>query len=80
MKKLFTFALCLIIINPILSQNKKITLENIWKDYEFYPKYINGFNSMNDGNYFSRIENIDTNQEISKYEFKTGKKNKCFIQ
>ncbi len=74
MKKLFTFALCLIIINPILSQNKKITLENIWKDYEFYPKYINGFNSMNDGNYFSRIENIDTNQEISKYEFKTGKK------
>ena len=74
MKKLFTFALCLIIINPILSQNKKITLENIWKDYEFYPKYINGFNSMNNGNYFSRIENIDTNQEISKYEFKTGKK------
>ena len=45
--------ICTILMFPIvlLAQKKEVTLENIWKTYDFYPKSVSGFISMQDGNY-----------------------------
>ena len=45
---------------------KKITLENIWQDYMFFPSYINDFNSMKDGEHYTMLEKKKTsrNSEI----------------
>ena len=43
----------------LLGQKKDVTLENIWKTYDFYPKSVSGFNSMQDGNYYSKLDDKD---------------------
>jgi dipeptidyl-peptidase-4 len=59
---------------PIFSQKRDITLDDLWKNYAFYPKSMGGFNSMNDGEHYSTIEKTEDGQEIIKYQFKNGKK------
>lgn len=74
MRIILVFIFSFVLLNPIFSQKQPLTLEAIWKDHEFYPKYIGNFKSMQDGSFYSRLERIENNQEISKYEFKTAKK------
>ena len=66
----------LILIFPIVlfAQKKEVTLENIWKTYDFYPKSVSGFNSMYDGNYYSKLDKKEDNSQINKYSFRTGQK------
>jgi dipeptidyl-peptidase 4 len=47
---------------------KSITLEDIWKTYDYYPQYLYGLNSMNDGLHYT----IQAEKEIVKYDYKTG--------
>ncbi|MGC6470175.1 MAG: S9 family peptidase [Flavobacteriales bacterium] len=65
--------------STLLAQNKQITLEDIWKTYTFYPKSVKGFNSMNNGEHFTRIESNDDLTTIGKYAFKSGKKIKTIL-
>ena len=74
MKKLLTLLLALLIITPTFAQKRDITLDDLWQNYTFYPSYIGGFNSMNDGEYYSTIEKTEKGQEIIKHQFKDGKK------
>ena len=74
MKKLLTLLLATLLISPVFSQKRDITLDDLWKNYAFYPSYIGGFNSMNDGEHYSTLEKTDDGQEIIKYKFKDGKK------
>ena len=74
MKKLLTLLLGGLLIISSFAQKREITLDDLWKNYIFYPKHISGFNSMNDGEHYSTMEKIDDGQEIIKYKFKTGKK------
>ena len=53
----------------VVAQNKKITLEDIYKKNIFYPTYFSGFRSMNDGKYYT--EN-DSAGNIVKKNFITG--------
>jgi len=73
MRKIYLLSL---IVLPffLFAQKKEITLENIWKNYDFYPKSVKGFKSMNNGNYYSKIDTKEDLTEINKYSFKTGKK------
>ena len=66
----------IILMFPIvlLAQKKEVTLENIWKTYDFYPKSVSGFNSMQDGNYYSKLDKKGDNSQINKYSFRTGQK------
>ena len=42
----------------VIDRNKTdITLEDIWKNYSFYPKGYGGLNSMNDGEHYVNMEN-----------------------
>ena len=72
-KILFIFFLCSSTI-ACFSQSKEITLEDIWQNYNFYPKSYRGLNSMNDGEFYTQIKNGEEGQEIIKYSFKNGKR------
>ena len=72
-KILFIFFLCFSTI-ACFSQSKEITLEDIWQNYNFYPKSYRGLNSMNDGEFYTQIKNGEEGQEIIKYSFKNGKR------
>lgn len=63
----------------LLAQKKEVTLENIWKTYDFYPKSVSGFNSMQDGNYYSKLEKKGDNSQINKYSFRTGQKTRTLV-
>ncbi len=74
MKKILTLLLLLFFNNSIFAQKQNITLEDLYKDYSFYPKGYGGFNSMNDGEHYVKMETNDQGQELVKYQFKNGKK------
>ncbi len=58
MKKFATVLIFfLIAATNSFGQNKKdITLTDIWKDYKFYPEYVSGLRSMNDGLHYTTLE------------------------
>jgi dipeptidyl-peptidase-4 len=74
MKKLLTLILGFLLITPIFPQKRDITLEDLWKNYSFYPKSYSKLNSMNDGEHYVTMEKTDDGQEIIKYKFKSGEK------
>lgn len=74
MKKLLTLLIGIVLISSVFAQKRDISLDDLWKNHVFYPKYIGGFNSMNDGAHYSTMEKIDEGQAIIKYKFKSGKK------
>jgi dipeptidyl-peptidase-4 len=45
--------------------SQEITVEKIWKNYEFYPKSVEGFKSMNDGEHYTR-----PTSDLSIYKYK----------
>ena len=62
------FALLLIGVLP-LSAQKQITLEDIWSNYTFAQEQVPGFNFLNDGKHYSRLEG----GKIQEYDLTTGK-------
>lgn len=69
-----TAFLLLFIIFSVLSfgQTKNIELEDFTRKGTFQPKSIAGLQSMNDGRYYTTLE--DDGTKIVKYSYKTGKK------
>tara|TARA_Y100000385_G_scaffold290426_1_gene363489 strand:- start:2810 stop:4966 length:2157 start_codon:yes stop_codon:yes gene_type:complete len=78
MRKIYLIYLLLFPL-ALFAQKKKITLENIWKTYDFYPKSVSGFNSMQDGNYYSKLDKKEDNTEINKYSFRSGQKVRMLV-
>ena len=72
MKKIIFIIFLCISQNPCYSQEKQILLEDIWKNYSFFPKSYSGLNSMNNGEFYTQIKNTEDGQEIIKYSFKNG--------
>lgn len=56
-------------ISVAFAQDNKITVEKIWKYYEFYPSGVAGFRSINDGNYFSKTTKTDDGVTVTKHKF-----------
>ena len=73
MKKLLTLVLSFLLITSTFSQKRNINLEDLWKEYTFYPAHIKGFKSMNDGEHYSVMERNENGQEIIKYRFENGR-------
>jgi dipeptidyl-peptidase-4 len=64
----------LIIAPTIFLAQQKITLEDLWVKYAFYPKSPAGFNVLNDGLHYVDIEENGAKKTLCKYELKSGKK------
>ena len=48
---------------------KKISLEEIWRDYNFISRSLPGFNFQNDGKHYTQLER----NKIEQYDLTTGK-------
>ena len=74
MKKILLICLGFLVINPMFSQKKNITLYDLWKNYSFFPKNYNSLNSMNNGEHYVSLENSELGQELNVYKYKDGEK------
>ena len=54
-------------------QGKKVSLEDIWRNYEFAPHSTSGINSMNDGIHYTIYNKTKEGPGIEKYSYETGK-------
>lgn len=54
------------------AQGKKVTLEDVWKRYEFYAQSTAALNSMNDGLHYTAITKTDNGPTLEKFSYKTG--------
>lgn len=61
-----TFLQILFISINFVALSQSITVEDIWRDYKFYDRGVDGFRSMNNGDYFSQF----TEKGITKHSFK----------
>ncbi|MCW3076542.1 MAG: dipeptidyl aminopeptidase/acylaminoacyl peptidase [Bacteroidetes bacterium] len=77
MKKTF---LLLLILPAFIFAQEKLTLEDIWVKYSFYPKTAQGFNVMNDGLHYVDVTTDDKSSTLTKFELKTGKKIKELVK
>ena len=79
MKKTLNIGLIFLLSIAIQAQDRKITLNDIWEDYHFYPKSINGLQSMKNGTTFTKIDKFDGGKKINQYSYLSGKKIKTII-
>ena len=75
MKKSIFFSLLFVLTSLTAFAQKPITLENIWQDYTFYPKYVPGFNFQNDGQHYTRQEE----GKIVQYNLVSGQKTNTIL-
>ena len=70
MKKIYLFILAVTTLIPLFSfsQQKEITLNDIFNTRQFYPKSIKGFTPMKDGETYSVLEG----DSINLYSFESG--------
>ena len=47
----------------------QLTVEKIWKDFEFRSSYFEGFNGMNDGQHFTKINKSATSISITQHSY-----------
>lgn len=64
-----------IVEKGIAKKTEKITLEDIFKSYSFYPKSVRGIESMKDGEHFCKM----TREGVEEYSYKTGEKTRMII-
>lgn len=62
----------LLVTSVLAAQQKKITLEEIWKEGTFRIQTVPGFNAMKDGTRFTRSETEDGRLKICLYDLSTG--------
>lgn len=67
MKNIKHILLLILVFNRSFSQD--LSNEKIWNSNEFRMNYINGFNSMNDGSYFTKLSKRNDSIYISKHKF-----------
>ncbi|MFM7855595.1 MAG: hypothetical protein ACKO96_27630, partial [Flammeovirgaceae bacterium] len=59
---------------------KKLTLEDAWLKYSFFPKSAQGFNVQSNGLTYVDIDGEDANPVLSQFEIKSGKKLKELVK
>jgi len=79
-KKKWLYLLLLSLPNLLFAQTKKpITFDAIYKENAFKIKSVDGFNALNNGKQYSKIDNL-LGQEINIYDLANGKKAKNLFQ
>jgi dipeptidyl-peptidase-4 len=62
------FVILFFLIPLCISAQQEITLEGLWKDYEYVANSVPGFRFMNDGKHYTRLED----NTIKKYDLTSG--------
>ncbi|HVA97447.1 MAG TPA: S9 family peptidase, partial [Bacteroidia bacterium] len=72
-KNVFFISLLTIAFTSAQAQKKDITLKDIWQKPTFYPEYVYGLRSMNDGSHYTSLDYSTKDVAIVKYDYATGK-------
>lgn len=65
--------LCFALVSTLAAgQDKKVTLEDVWKNYAFNAKRTSGLNSMNDGEHYTVLAMTGGTPSIEKFSYATG--------
>lgn len=71
-RKITTLFVLIILSTNIFAQ-KEITLEDIWKKPTFRSNFVSGFNGLNDGETFCRLDyDVAGHFKLNRYSYKTG--------
>ena len=74
---LLVFAiLCFVAENSLFAQNKEITLEGIWKNYQFMPSGVPGFQPMPNGDFYT----VTNKNGMDKHSFASGEKIETLVK
>lgn len=73
---LICFASLFLVASVAQGQNKAVTLEDIWKNGEFYQKTVPGFRFLNDGERYTKLEKNSGVSSIVAYNISNGSKDK----
>ncbi|MDR2868050.1 MAG: S9 family peptidase [Bacteroidales bacterium] len=65
-----TFVILLLIVSSLIAHAQVITVENIWKEYQFAPRGVRGYTSLPDGEHYATV----STSGVDSYSFKTGEK------
>ena len=65
----------LFVFTASLTAQQAITLEDIWAKYTFYPEGVSGFNFLQDGRSYARLENGD----VVTYDITTGEQSGTIV-
>ena len=68
MKEYILIIISLLLVSQVAISQKEITVESIWQDFEFFPNRVPGFNFLQDGRHFTRLED----NTIKKYDIISG--------
>ena len=68
------FLLFLILIQPVFSQEKEITLEDIWVNNTFSTQSLEAFHSMKNGDFYTILNHNSYGTYMDKYDYKTLEK------
>ena len=55
------------------AQKKAVSIDDLWKNYSFYPEYVRGLKSMKGGDYYTQIDKNKNGSKLNKYSYRTGK-------
>lgn len=67
------FLVVALFITAAAVAQQDLTVERIWKSWEFGEKGVDGFTSLSDGEHFTKIVEEDGKQVLRKYSFKDFK-------
>ena len=68
MKKQFLFIVLTVFMSIGFAQESKMTLEDVWTTYRFYPQSVYGIRSMSDGLHYT----TQNKNAVIKYSYETG--------
>ena len=71
--KMICIAIALSVSLSSWAQKKAVTIDDLWKNYSFYPEYVRGLKSMKGGDYYTQIDKNKKGSKLNKYSYRTGK-------
>lgn len=75
MKRILLLLVVIVAAVIVLPAQRPISLEAIWKEYQFFPRYIPGFNFRLDGKHYTQLKQ----NKIEEYDLTTGKWTKTIL-
>jgi dipeptidyl-peptidase-4 len=69
MKNIILAILTFIVIAPVVAQKKQVEITDIWKNYAFYSRTVNGVRSLNNGVNYTSLVKAEKGNNIVKYSY-----------